>query len=156
MMMSNFVFRDYGELRLPPLPVKRQRDSNGRFCKGCRPFNKGKKITEYLDKDGVERYIERVKINLQKVKFRSENAGNPKRPVIMVRNDGSWKYFSSISSVAAYLNVPSDRIRKVCKKNQSRQTNRQGKVAEYKCKGVRLYYEDDIIWFKKTKKEKGE
>lgn len=47
------MIKEYGELRLAPKPVTR--NVKGQFVKGHKPYNKGKKWEEYMNKKQLKR-----------------------------------------------------------------------------------------------------
>lgn len=147
------------ELNLGPeyIPPKRK----GRFKKGHVPYNKGKKWDEYLPKAMQTKYLKhlkRVQFKKGNPSYRPETAGRPKRKVIAVYDDGRFFVIPSLSKARELMDVSSGVIRECCKKNRARRMlrNKNGKPlnkvnTDYRCRGIRFYYEDDPIWTTKIK-----
>ena len=81
------------ELYIPPEKPKRNR-VNGRFMKGSTPFNKGKKMVDWMD----GRKIKRVLKGLQRI-GRKDIGGQNKRKIIGIK-DGKIVCFYESSRAA--------------------------------------------------------
>ena len=108
---------------------------NGRFLKGHEPFNKGKKMTEYLS----EEKINKLKSNLKRT-GRSNIGGGNKVKIIAIKN-GEFSVFESSTKAANLLNLHASNIIKCCQKKR----NSTG--------GIQFFYEKDNDWINFLNKE---
>ena len=142
------------ELKMAP-ERKNRNPVNGRFVKGCTPYNKGKKWDEYMPKSEQEK---RLKI-LHRNKWRSPKSGTPKRSVVAVNDHGRYIFFDSISEVSKWAGIHIRTVRDCCIQNQQRKVLRStnGKLTnkvntDHKRKGIRFYFKSDPTWMEKIKK----
>lgn len=125
----------------------------GQFLKGSTPFNKGRKWSEWMTKRGQKR-AKKGWANLDKYrpKTRPDNAGRCRKAVIAVADDGTWRWYPSISHVGEILDVSRENVRRCCKFNRKGVTPTKSwkRVnTDHKYKGLRFYYESDNIWLEK-------
>lgn len=114
-------------------PVKPQHNPvNGRFLKGHKPFNKGKKWADYMDM----RKAEKVKKNLLLGSGNMNLGGHNKRKVIGIKDGKIIGCFESATKAADLLTLQRRNIGHCC----------EGKRA--KCGGINWFYEADIIEWK--------
>lgn len=132
------------ELYLPQAP-DRCNPVTGRFMKGHIPFTKGKKWSDFMPKRSQKRSMKGWK-NLHKYRCCGHpNAGRPKKQVVGIYPDGSWKVFPYTVAAAASVNGSRHNIARCCRLNASDKTN-----TDHKYMGVKWYYENNLqLW--KTK-----
>ncbi len=154
--MSKLSEQNNYELSLPPKRLFRNA-KNGRFLKGHAPANKGKKWSEYLSKR-KQKQCAKGWINLLKHRIRPDNCGRPKKAVIALMDDGTWKYYPSVGDASKFLGVNRHNIGRCCRENLSRRTLNDVKGrptnkvnTDHKYMGVRFYFENDNIWTKKVR-----
>lgn len=145
----------YGELNLGAECIGRN-PITGRFVKGMKPHNKGKKLSEYYgDKweDIRAKMVESGKKNKNKEqlsKFLKAGQDAQKRKVIGINmQTGKMSVFDSITDAAkGYDRVcAKTHIGRCCRQAKIKQYSPNGKyyyVREYQYKGVKWFYESDI------------
>lgn len=99
------------ELQLPTIQDITKRNSvSGRFMKGHKPFNKGKKAKEYMSAKSYNKMISGLARN------GNPNIGGCNRKSVVAIKDGKLLgAFSSSVQAAKVFNVWASNIRKVCK-----------------------------------------
>jgi hypothetical protein len=141
------------ELYIPPVR-KAYNTTNGRFMKGHKPFNKGRKWSEWMGKRAQKRAAKGW-ANLDKYRptSRPDNAGRCRKQVIAVMDDGRWCVFSHIGEAGDWIKGNRENVRRCCQWNQRRHVNlKTGRInTNHKYKGVRFYYESDNIWTTKIR-----
>ncbi len=154
--MSKSTESNNYELSLPPRRVFRNA-KNGRFLKGHVPANKGKKWSEYLSKRQQKRCAKGW-ANLEKHRIRPDNCGRPKKAVIALMDDGTWKYFQSVGSASESLGIGRFNIGRCCRLNRTRRKLNDAKGrptdkvnTDHKYMGIRFYFESDNTWIEKIK-----
>ncbi len=127
---------------------------NGQFMRGYVPTNKGRSWDEWLPKKS-QRRCRRGWKNLDKYRCKGHpNAGRPRLPVVLVRDDGTFTIFPYLNCCAEALGGNEPNVRRCCVLNGSLVVNKKtGRVnSDHKYMGVRLYYEKDTdIWMSKIK-----
>lgn len=144
-----------GELYLPPEFTPR-RTEHGRFVKGCEPHNKGKKWSEWMSKRAQKRAAKGWKNLKHHRPSHPEGSGRPKRPIIAVKDDGSWIWLPDATKALTWLGEGrKENINRCCKQNEVKHVNQKtGKVnTDHRYMGIRFYYESDDIWTCKIKDE---
>lgn len=144
-----------GAFELTLNPVRPDRNyKTGRFLKGRKTHNKGKKWDEYMSVEGQQR-AKRGWINLSiyaesAKRMRSPLSGKKPAPVIGIEN-GRPMYFPSIEAAARWINGLPQSIHRCMHDNRAKTINkRNGKInTDHKYKGVRFYYENDDSWMQK-------
>ena len=135
----------YGELYLPPVWTGTD-TKTGRFLKGHVPANKGKKWNEFMSKRSQRKSAKGWK-NIDLHRCRGENAGRPKKPVVAVMADGTFRVFSYTGSAAQWLGGSRHNVARCCRLNALHGAN-----TNHKYKDVRLYFESDTtVWIDKVK-----
>lgn len=139
----------YGELHLPP-EISTRNLLTGRFLKGNKPANKGKKWDEYMTKKAQRRAMKGWKnLDLHRNKHgRPDTAGRCRKQVIAVFDDGSWKHFSYLGAASEWCGGSRENVGRCCRCNQERHISKKtGEInTDHKYKGVRFYFESDNIW----------
>jgi len=98
------------ELRLPIEIDKRKRNKDGTFRKKFVPWNKGKKMKEYLPKKTYNKIMKNMK-----------RTGNPNLPganrktVLLIKKGRIIGIFKSSQHAAKNLNLKASLIRRVCR-----------------------------------------
>lgn len=138
------------ELYIAPPPPSR--DACGRFTKGSVPANKGKRWEDYMTPDGIERAAKGWQNLDRRPTTRPDNAGRLARPVVAVEDGGRWRIFKQGKHAAEWCGGTRENVCRCCRCNEERHVNRKtGKVnTDHRYKGVRFYYDDDLIWLEKT------
>ena len=115
------------ELHIPSeIEVTRRNPVTGRFMKGHKPFNKGRKMSEYMSKEKIEH-----------IKSHLKRTGNPniggwnKKTVFAFKENKLIGIYKSATLAGKKLNICDRNIRSVC--------NHKRKSAG----GYQFYYEDD-------------
>lgn len=144
----------YGELYIPQERPTRNA-LTGRFLKGCTPYNKGKKWSDYMGKRAMKRAAKGWKnLELHRNKNgRPDTAGRCRKEVIAVMDDGTWKHFQYLGSAGEWIGGSRENVGRCCRCNEARHVNKKtGKVnTDHKYMGVRFYFESDTIWMNKIK-----
>lgn len=96
------------ELYIPPKKPDRNR-VNGRFIKGSTPFNKGKKMAEWMD----GRKIKRVLKGLQRI-GRKDIGGQNKRKIIGIKYGKIVCFFESSREAMRDTGINDRNIRHCC------------------------------------------
>jgi hypothetical protein len=116
------------ELYLPPEKIERN-PVNGRFLKGHTPFNKGKKMSEWMD----GRKIKKVMKCLELGRTGNPNIpGSNKRQVIGIRGGKIVGVYPSLDAAGRRLGLFSQNIRHCCRGRRKR------------CGGITWFYESDF------------
>lgn len=149
--MRQYLNNGYGELRIDPPRQETGRDKLGRWTKGHTTHNKGKKWDEYISKRGQRRCQRGWKNIIEHRGHRPDNAGRPRRQVIAVLDDGSWRFFKDILTAALFCGGQRTNVRRCCEQNAKHHHDvRNGAVnTDHKYMGVRFYYESDDTWTNK-------
>lgn len=144
------------ELYLPPEPITRSR-TTGRFMKGHRPANKGKKWSEYMSKRSQRRAAKGWE-NLDKYRAhaKSPDAGEPPREVVALYPNGKYACYDSIGHAAEALNCRRENIGRCCRLNESQKVLRslspkkRGTInTDHQYKGIRFYFREGNVWWNK-------
>lgn len=111
---------------------------NGRYLKGCKPWNTGKTMRGHMTEEEYNRMVERGRANLDRC--RGALKGRPahnKKKVIAVTRDGRWTCFDSIRKASEITGADVGHIIKVCKHKL------------ITAKGYRWFYEfdDEVLKF---------
>ena len=131
--------------------------TNGRFLKDHVPHNKGKKMEEWMDGRKMKK-VKRLAIeNLENARShnkRSDKAGRPKKAVIAVYDDGTFRMFGCVSMIPKAIGLGKENVARCCRENASGRTNQKtGKVnTDHRVGGIRFYFENDKNWIQKIKK----
>lgn len=146
------MIKSDGTLYIPPDWTGRN-PHNGRFLKGHKPLNKGRKWSEYMSEES-QRNSRKGWENLNKYRNRNgrpDTAGRSRRAVVAVRNNGKYHLFNFIGAAAKWLGGSRENICRCCRENRARHANQKtGAVnTDHQYKGVRFYYADDPIWQEK-------
>lgn len=134
----------YGELYIPR--ERPQRDWHGRWVKGCAQATKGKTWDEIYGKrkaDRKRKFMSRLK---KRYPIPNHRDGGNQRSVVGVLDNGKWFVFKSLREGGKAVNRSSQSVYKCCNKN-----NGNLPCTDYRCGGVRFYYEDNRIWLEKIK-----
>lgn len=91
---------------------------NGRYLKGVKPHNKGRKWSEWMSEEAQQRVRERLKFIGRP---RMDIGGWNKKSVIMIDKDGKEYYFESSVAAEKVTGVPCRNIRYCC--NGERKTS---------------------------------
>ena len=143
----------YGELTLPPVwtGINKQ---NGRFLKGHEPHNKGKKWSEWMSKRG-QRKVRKGWQNVldHRPKTRPDTAGRCRKPVVAIRDDGSWCVFPFLGAAAEWCGGRRENVRRCCQYNSASRVNKKtGRInTDHRYMGIRFYYESDNVWTTKIR-----
>lgn len=105
----------------------------GRFLKGHKPHNRGKKMEEYMSPAKI-RKVKRV--GMRNLKGRSDIGGWNKRQVLALLDDGSYFLFSSATKAAEMTHLERRNITRCCQKKCKH------------CGSFRWFYWDDDEWIK--------
>jgi len=142
------------ELKMAP-ERKNRNPVNGRFVKGCTPYNKGKKWDEYISKREQKKRLE----HLHRFNGRCPGSGRPKISVVAVNDHGRYLFFDSIIEASLWVGVRHENVRQCCCMNRDRKLLRttSGKLTnkvntDHKLKGIRFYFKSDPTWMEKIKK----
>lgn len=142
------------ELKMAP-ERKNRNPVNGRFVKGCTPYNKGKKWDEYMSKREQKKRLE----HLHRFNGRCPGSGRPKISVVAVNDHGRYLFFDSIIEASQWVGVRHENVRQCCCMNRDRKLLRttSGKLTnkvntDHKLKGIRFYFKSDPTWMEKIKK----
>ena len=137
-MMNNY------ELRTGMSPGAASRN-NGRFAKGNRPWNKGRKWDEYLDPETQRKLIEVGTRNLKP----TMKGHKPTRacPVISIDAEGKMRRHETITYAARHFGINRENLGRCARLNHAmRPSKKNGKVnTNHRCKGIRFYLEDDVL-----------
>ena len=123
----------YGELTLNPIPITRNM-VNGRFLKGNTPHNKGKKLSEYMSDD-----------NIQKVMSGLRRTGRPDiwkdnaKQIVAIKDGKLCGVFSHSNDAMRKTGINARNIRSVC--NKLRKT----------AGGYQWFFEESDEWIKLIK-----
>lgn len=105
------------ELYLPPAPPTRSR-TTGRFLKGNRPANTGKRWADYMSDDAQQRAAKGWEnLNKYRAHPKSPDSGRPPREVVALYPDGKYTCYDSIGHAAEALNCRRENIRRCCREN---------------------------------------
>lgn len=146
------------------LPAERpQRNpTNGQFLAGHKSLTKGIPRTKWMGKAKDQRLRKEAAKRFREQKH-PENAGVPKRRVVMVTDKGKFFLFNSICDAAKAVGLEPGNIGRCCRQNAARKVKQRtwtkftkkeegNKVnTDHRYKGVRWYFEDDNIWTTKIK-----
>ena len=144
--MTKIAIMSYGELYLPPVWTGIDAKT-GRFLKGNVPANKGKRWDEFMSTRSQRRSARGWKnLDLYRCKGGNGKAGRPKKPVVAVMGDGTFRVFSYIASAAQWLGGSRYNVARCCRLNALHGAN-----TDHKYMGVRLYFESDSAWIKKVR-----
>lgn len=102
----------------------------GRFLPGCSTFNKGKKWSQWMSKNGQLRAMR----GWNNIKGRKDIGGWNAKAVVMIREDGRWFVFPSASEAGRKTGIQEANIRSVCRKKRKR------------AGGYRWFFESDNEW----------
>ena len=95
------------------LPIERPQynPTNGQFLKGHIPHNKGKKASEYMSKEGLEKIL---RIGRKNLKPNHQLGGHNKRAVIAVYEGKVVGWFCSVEEAGRRTGITPSAIRRVC------------------------------------------
>lgn len=102
----------------------------GRFLPGSSTFNKGKKWSQWMSKNGQLRAMK----GWNNIKGRMDLGGWNAKAVVMIREDGRWFVFPSASEAGRKTGVQSRNINSVCHKKRKH------------AGGFRWFFESDNEW----------
>lgn len=102
---------------------------NGRFLRGHKPFNTGKKWNDYLPEDTQKKCREQLKKGRG---GRKDIGGWNKKPVVAIKNGEFYGYFESCVNAADKLQVQ--------RRNVSHVANGKRK----RCGGYEFYFENEF------------
>lgn len=105
----------------------------GRFLKGNKPHNKGKKWDEFLSKESQEKILNALK------RHRGRGGCFPNSPVVGIASNGTWCRYPSIKKASEATGIGHSNISNVCRK--------RGKTAG----GYRWFYEESNEWINLVK-----
>lgn len=98
------------ELYIPNKRLNRD-PTTGRFNKGSIPHNKGKKASEYMSKEGLEKIL---RIGRKNLKPNHQLGGHNKRAVIAVYEGTIVGWFCSVEEAGRRTGITPSAIRRVC------------------------------------------
>lgn len=98
------------ELYIPNKRLNRD-PTTGRFNKGSIPHNKGKKASEYMSKEGLEKIL---RIGRKNLKPNRNLGGHNKRSVTAIYEGRVVGCFSSAKEASRKTGITSSAIRRVC------------------------------------------
>ena len=144
----------YGELTLPPVWTGINKQT-GRYLKGHVPANKGKKWSDYMSKRSMKRAAKGWKnLDLHRNKNgRPDTAGRCRKPVVAIRDDGSWCVLPFLGAAAEWCGGRRENVRRCCQNNSTHHVNKKtGRInTDHRHMGIRFYYESDNLWTEKIK-----
>lgn len=147
MVTRLLIFMEYGELYIEP-ERKSYNPTNGQFLKGHVPHNKGKRWSDYMGKRKQKR-ASKGWTNI--IEHRGPGniclAEQSKTQVIAVGRNGDWLIFPSCTEAAKWCGSTASNVSRCCRWNQCGH-----KHTDYKCKGVRFYYEKENTWINKIQR----
>lgn len=143
----------YGELTLPPVwtGINKQ---NGRFLKGHVPANKGKKWSDYMGKRAMKRAMKGWQnVISHRPKTRPDTAGRCRKPVVAIRDDGSWCVLPFLGAAAEWCGGRRENVRRCCQYNSAPRVNKKtGRInTDHRYMGIRFYFESDNVWTTKIR-----
>lgn len=130
------------ELKLPPKRLDRNLET-GRFVRGLKPHNKGRKWAEWMSKRGAKRASKGWK-NLG-APHRNGGGWN-KKAVVAIDHEGNWTVMPSATAAAKWLGTIQSNVTRCCILNRD-----AAKGDNHQCSGIRFYYEDDEKWTTKAR-----
>lgn len=135
------------ELYIPP--VRRTTNpTNGRFLKGNVPANKGKHWEEYLSEEAQSMCKKGwVNLRIYQPKKRPDNSEKWRKSVVGVLDNGRFKVFSHSEPAAAFCGGDRGNVNRCCRENQCHGSN-----TDHRYKGIRWYFESDLVWTSKIDK----
>lgn len=146
--MSNY------ELNLPPERLERNAVT-GRFMKGHKTHNKGRKWSEWMPKRSQRRASKGWKnLDTHRPKTRPDTAERLRRPVIGVTDAGEWAFFPYVGDAAEKLGISQRNISRCCMSNEKGISGKRRVInTDHRYKGIRWYYESDNKWTTKIKQQ---
>ena len=136
----------YGELYLPEMLKLERNPITGRFLKGHVPATKGKKWDEYMSKKMQKRASKGWKnLDLYRCKGGGGKGGRPKKAVVGIMDDGSFRVFSYTLLAAKWCGGNRHNVSRCCRQNML------GDNTNHKYMGRRFYFEEDGKWIEKIK-----
>lgn len=141
------------------IPQERQQRNqiNGQFLKGHVSLTKGVPRTKWMSKATDRRLREQCAKRLREQPH-PENAGKPRRKVVLITDKGKFYIFASINEAARRTELEPHNIGRCCRQNESKRekirtwaknvSKQDGSLVntDHRYKGVRWYFEDDNIW----------
>lgn len=135
--------REPYELYIPPHPKKQ---AERRTVRMTSP-NKGKTWNDWipLDKQKKLRALLKERGLAMRGKPKPWVKGGIEKKCIAIFDDGKWKAFDSLKSLAKALGVKPCQVSITCTANKTGNGCKRLSF-DHKCHGVRCYYYDDIHW----------
>lgn len=145
------------ELYLPPAPPTIDADT-GRFLKGHRPANTGKRWADYMSDDAQQRAAKGWE-NLRKygAHHKSPDAGKQPVQVVALYPDGKYTIYDNIRLAAEALNCRRENIGRCCRENEAQKVLRslspkyRGTInTDHQYMGIRFYFRNGEVWWGKV------
>lgn len=142
---------EYGELYLPPVleaPKAARKRQNP---------NKGRKWDEWMPKRAQKKIRRALALAAERRRGTHrlyQSGGRKKRKVIAVLDDGQWTCFESQASAARAIGTTPSVVSCICYRNKRGSETREPQRHpnhDYRCHGVRLYYENDRHWMERIR-----
>src|SRR5574344_2611 len=116
------------ELYISNTPLPRN-PITGRFNKGSKPHNKGKKWSEYMSKRGQKKALKNLKVGRETKHI--NGGGHNRKTVVVFENDVQVKSFASIGRCSKYLQSSASLVSRALQKGK-------------KCKGRKIVFDKDL------------
>lgn len=153
------------ELYIPPArPKPLEYDpKTGRFMKGHKPANKGKKWDDYMTKRSQRRASKgwrNCEIGHAFGRKRPDTSGRCRKKVVAITDDGKLHVFDFIGAAGLWVGGSRENVGRCCRENQAKKLlkDTHGRTTEntntdHRYKGVRFYFEDDAQWMDKVRQK---
>lgn len=139
-----------------------QRRPDGKLLPGHKGYTRGRKRTEFMSEE-TDRRLKELGAKMFREQKHPENAGVPKRKVVLVADDGRFCVFPSILEAAKKIGGNATNIGRCCRQNARKRvkkrtwtktmTKESGSLinTNHRYMGFRFYFEDDETWITKIR-----